>query len=62
MLTVEIDTSNYIGVNIKKNSDRILQLSQSHLIKKEINYARLIVSASLKLRDTPTVKSLQSKD
>ena len=48
MLTDKGDISNYLGVNIKKNSDDTLKLSQSHLVEKIINHVGLEVSASLK--------------
>ena len=51
MLTDEGDISNYLGVNIKKNSDSTFELSQSHMVEKIINHVGLEVSASLKARE-----------
>ena len=61
MLTYEGDISNYLGVNIKKNSDGIFELLQYHLVEKIINHIGLTVSASLKARATTTVKPLLNK-
>ena len=47
--------SNYLGVNIKKNSDGTFELYQSHLVEKIINHVGLIVSASIKCIETPAV-------
>ena len=62
MLSYKGGISNYLGVNIKKNSDETFELSQSHLVYKIINYVGLEVSTSLKSRDTPTGKPLLHKD
>ena len=56
VLTDEGYIYNYLRVNIKNNSDRILELSQSHLAEKIINHVGLTVSAGLKARDTPAGK------
>ena len=61
MLTDEGDISNYLGFNIKKNSDGKFELSQSHLVEKTINHVGLTVSKSLKSRDTPAGKQLLHK-
>ena len=45
-----------------KKSDGIFKLSQSHLVDKIINHAGITVSASLKAKDTPSVKPLLHKD
>ena len=62
MFTDEEDISNYLGVNIKKNSFGTFKLSQLHMVEKIINYIGLAVFASLKVRETPTVKPLQNKN
>ena len=61
MLTDEGYISNYLGVNIKKNSDRKFKLSQSHLVENVTNHVGLKVSASLKAREPPDVKPLLHK-
>ena len=53
---------NYLGVNIKKNSYGTFKLSQSQLVEKIINHVGLILSASLKSRETPAGKPLLNKE
>ena len=62
VLTDGGDISNYLGVNINKNSDGTFKSSQSHLVEKIINNVGLIVFMSLKARDTPAGKPLLHKD
>ena len=62
MLTNKGDISNYLGVNIKKNSDRTFELLQSNLVEKIINHVRLTVPVSLNSRETPEVKPLLYSD
>ena len=50
-----------IGVKIKKNSDGTFKLSQLHLVEKIINRVRILVSASIKSRETPAGKLLLYK-
>ena len=61
-MTDEGDISNYLGVNIKKNSYGTFKLSQSHMVDKIINHIGFTVSASLNSIETPSVKSLLHKD
>ena len=56
MLADEGDISNYLGVNIKKNSDGTFEFSQLHLVKKIINHVGLTVFASIKARESPARK------
>ena len=46
----EGDISNFIGVNLKKNSDRTFELYQLYLIEKIINHFGLTLSANLNER------------
>ena len=62
VLTDERDISNYLGVNIKENSDWTFKLSQSHLVEKIINHVGLEVSVSLKSIDTTAGKPLMHKE
>ena len=62
MLKYEGYISNYLGVNIKKHSYGMFKLSKLYLVEKIINHVRLIVSKSLKSRETPTGKPLLHKD
>ena len=62
VLTDEVDISNDIGGNIKKNSYGALELLQLHLVEKIINHVRLTASASLKSIETPAGKPLFHKD
>ena len=62
VLTYEGDISNYLGVDIKKNSDGTFELSQSHLVEEIINHVVLTVSTSSKSRETPSGNSLMYKD
>ena len=61
MLVFEGSISNYLGVNIKKNSDGTLELLQSHMVDKIINHVGLTDSESLKSRETPAGKPLLNK-
>ena len=61
MLTDEDDKSNCLGVNIKKNPDGKLKVSQSHMEKKIIKHVRLTVYTRIKARDTTTRKPLRHK-
>ena len=61
VLTDEGYISNHLVVNIKKDSDGTLELSQLYLVEKIINHVGLELSASIKSRDTPTVKPLLYK-
>ena len=56
MLKYEGDISNYLGVNIKKNSNGTFKLSQFHLVEKIINCVGLTVSMGLNPRETPDGK------
>ena len=56
VLTDEGDISNYLGVEIDKSSDGTFKLSQSNLVEKIINRVGPRVSASLKARETLSVK------
>ena len=58
MLTDEVDISNYLGFNIKKKSDGTFKLLKWYLVEKIINRVGLTASASLKARDTSSVKPL----
>ena len=61
MLTDEGYIYNYLGVNINKSTNGIFKLSQSHLVETIINHVGLEVSASLKVRETPSGKPLLHK-
>ena len=52
MLIDEVDSSKYLGVNMKKNSDAKFGLSQFHQVEKIINHIELVVSENLKARET----------
>ena len=56
MLIYEEYISNYIGVNMKKNSDGTFEFLQSHLVDKIINHVGLTISVILKLREMHTGK------
>ena len=58
MLTDKEDILNYLGVNIKKNSDGTFEWLQSHILEKTINHVGLTVSASIKARKMPARKLL----
>ena len=62
MLTDEGNISNYPGVNIKKISDGIFELSLSHFLEENINHFRITVFTSLKSKETPVVKPFLHKD
>ena len=62
MLIDEGDMSNYLEVNINKNSDGTFELSQSHLVDKIFSHVGLTVFASLKSRETPDVQPFPHKD
>ena len=62
MLTYEGDVSNDLGVNIKKKSKGIFEISKSHLVEEIINHIGLTVPASLKSREGPSGKTLLHKD
>ena len=62
MGTDEGDVSNYLVVNIKKNSYGTFKLSQSHLAEKIIIHVVLTLSASIKPRDIPSGKPLMNKE
>ena len=62
VLTDEVDISNYLGVNIKKNLDGAFELLQSQLVEKIINHVGFTVLASIKARETPSGKSLLHKE
>ena len=62
MLVFEGSISNYLGVNIKKNSDGTLELLQSHMVDKIINHVGLTVSAILNSIETHAGKPLLNKD
>ena len=61
MLIDKVDISNYIGDNIKKNSDETFILLQFYLVYKTINLVGPTLSTSLKSRETPTVKPSRHK-
>ena len=62
MLTDEGDISNYLGVNIKKNSYEIFKVLQSHLVEKFINHVVLEVFVSVKAKEALLGKPLLYKD
>ena len=62
VLTYEGCISNYLGDNIKKNSDGKFKFSQSHLADKNFTHVVLTVYVSLKDRETPSGKPLLHKD
>ena len=61
MFTYEVDISNDLGDNMKKNSVGKFELYKSLSVEKIINHVKLSVSASLKLSDTLAVKKLLYK-
>ena len=61
MLIDEGDISNYLGFNIKKNSDGTFKSSQWNLVEKIINRVGLEVFATLKVRETPDEKPFRIK-
>ena len=61
MLIDEGCISNYLGVNIKKNSNGTFELLQLHLVEKIINHVGLEVSENLKARETPAGKPILHK-
>ena len=60
MLIDERDISNYLGDNIKKNSEETFELSKLHLVEKIINNVGLKVYKMLRARETPAVKIINS--
>ena len=56
MSTDEVGILNYLGVNIRENSDVTFELSQSRLMEKIINHFGLDVSVSLKAREKSSGK------
>ena len=58
VFTDEVDISNCIDVNVKKNSDGTFKLFLSHLVDKIINDAILTVSMILNSIENPTGKPL----
>ena len=62
VLTDEGNISNYLGVNIKKNSYGAFELLQSYLVEKIINHVRLTLYESLKSIEKPAGKLPLHKD
>ena len=61
-MTEEGDISNYLGVNMKKNSDETFKLSKSHKVDKIINCVGLEKCPRvLKARETHAGKPLRHK-
>ena len=60
-MTDKGDKSNYLRVNIKKNSDRTFKLFQLHLAEKKVNRIGLTMSKSFKSRETLAGKTLLHK-
>lgn len=58
--TVEEDFKNYLGVEVTKNNDGTIELSQRHLINRIISAIGYVKETNFK--DTPTSKPLLNKD